>query len=186
MIFETNRLVLRAWRLSDADDLFAYAGGPNVGPLACWKPHADREESLRTIRFLMDDPLSWAIGLKATGRVIGQLRLVPDEHRGVFSSRKSAWLISYALSEAYWNQGLMTEAVSRAVRYAFEELHAEVLTAFHLPENVGSQRVLEKCGFRYETTLPGTLRGPDGQPADAVCHAIWRPHERSDAHEPAD
>ena len=99
---------------------------------------------------------------------------------GVFSARNSAKLISYALSEAYWYQGLMTEAVARAVRYAFEDLRAEVLTAFHLPENIGSRRVLEKCGFQYETTIPSALPGPDGLPADSVCHAIWHPNERSD------
>ena len=42
---ETNRLILREWQLTDADDLYAYAHNPNVGTMAGWKPHSSKEES---------------------------------------------------------------------------------------------------------------------------------------------
>ena len=145
---ETKRLLLRDWRLSDADDLYIYASNPHIASLACWRAHTSREDSLNATRYFIDNPLSLALELKETGRVIGQLRIDPDRNRGLFSARESAKLLSYALSESYWNRGLMTEAVARAVQYTFEELQTEVLTAFHLPENISSQRVLEKCGFQ--------------------------------------
>ena len=42
---ETERLILRPWRLEDAADMYAYAKNPNVGPNAGWKPHESVEES---------------------------------------------------------------------------------------------------------------------------------------------
>ena len=42
---ETERLLLRPWRLEDAADMYAYAKNPNVGPNAGWKPHESVEES---------------------------------------------------------------------------------------------------------------------------------------------
>ena len=64
---ETKRLLLREWRPSDANNLFAYAGNPHVVFLARWKPHASREESLNLTRYFMDNPQCFAISLMETG-----------------------------------------------------------------------------------------------------------------------
>ena len=39
MIFETERLILRPWAESDAQDLYRLARDPAVGPIAGWPPH---------------------------------------------------------------------------------------------------------------------------------------------------
>lgn len=39
MILETERLILRRWEESDAEDLYKYASNPDVGPIAGWPPH---------------------------------------------------------------------------------------------------------------------------------------------------
>ena len=35
----TERLILRRWEDSDAEDLYKYAKDPDVGPIAGWPPH---------------------------------------------------------------------------------------------------------------------------------------------------
>lgn len=47
MIIETERLILRPWRESDAEALFRYASDPDVGPVAGWPPHTSVENSLQ-------------------------------------------------------------------------------------------------------------------------------------------
>ena len=47
----------------------------------------------------------------------------------------------------------MTEAVKRIVEYFFDELKVNLLSAFHIPDNDKSLKVLEKCEFEYETTI---------------------------------
>lgn len=45
MIFETERLILRPWQESDADDLYRYASDPQVGPITGWPVHTSVENS---------------------------------------------------------------------------------------------------------------------------------------------
>ena len=167
---ETERLILRGWRLDDLDDLYEYAKNPIEG----WEAHASKEESLRALKDFIENNDTWAIELKENEKIIGQLRLYPDENRGQFSARNSAMLINYRLSEAYWGKGYMTEAVKRVVQYAFDEMHIELLTAWHVPINIRSRRVLEKCGFQYEGTIPQGYKRYDGQVFDSVIHSILR------------
>ena len=115
---------------------------------------------------------TWAVSLKENGKVVGQLRIYPDENRRVYSKRNCAKLISYALSEAYWGKGLMTEAVKCAIQYAFDVLDAELLSVFHFPHNTRTKRVIEKCGFQYETTIEQGYQCYDGQVFDSICYAI--------------
>ena len=43
--FETQRLILRPWRIEDLEDFNHYCQDPEVGPNAGWKPHESLEES---------------------------------------------------------------------------------------------------------------------------------------------
>ena len=70
-IMETVRILLRAWRESDAYTLYKYASDPQVGPRAGWPPHKSVEESLEIIRTIFNNDHTWAIELKETGEVIG-------------------------------------------------------------------------------------------------------------------
>ena len=56
MILETERLILRPWCESDADDLYTYASDPEVGPPAWWPPHTSVENSREIIRTVLSKP----------------------------------------------------------------------------------------------------------------------------------
>lgn len=164
-VLETERLILRNWKTDDVNDLFEYAKNPNIALMAGWKTHENIEESLHTLQAFREADDIWAIECKEDQKVIGQLRLSADNNRGKFSINNAAKYISYALSEIYWGKGYMTEAVNRVVQYAFEELKCEVLTAFYYPENIRSKRVIEKCGFQYETTIQSE--------SNSWTHCVW-------------
>ncbi|MDE5994700.1 MAG: GNAT family N-acetyltransferase [Oscillospiraceae bacterium] len=108
--------------------------------------------------------------MKENQKVIGHLKIYPDENRGKYLAK----YISYALSADYWGKGYMTEAVKRIIGYAFEEMEIDLLTAFHYPHNTRSKRVIEKCGFKYETTIKQGQTIYDGQVFDTVCYSILR------------
>ena len=42
---ETERLILRRWKDSDAEDLYKYARDLDVGPIAGWPAHQSVDES---------------------------------------------------------------------------------------------------------------------------------------------
>lgn len=50
-MLETERLILRPWEESDAEDLYRYASDPDVGPIAGWPPHQSIDESRYVIKF---------------------------------------------------------------------------------------------------------------------------------------
>lgn len=67
MVIETERLILRPWRETDAGALFKYASDPDVGPIAGWEPHVSDENSLEIIRTVFSAPETYAAVLKETG-----------------------------------------------------------------------------------------------------------------------
>ena len=73
MILETNRLILRPWCESDADDLYTYASDPEVGPPAGWPPHTSVENSREIIRTVLSAPETYAVCLKENGKPIGSI-----------------------------------------------------------------------------------------------------------------
>lgn len=169
-ILETDRLILRGWQPEDLDDLYEYAKNRDAGVMQGWEPHSDRDVSLGVLNDFIESNEVWAIVLKESQKVIGHLKIYPDENRGKYLAK----YISYALSADYWGKGYMPEAVKRIIRYAFEEMEIDLLTAFHYPHNTRSKRVIEKCGFKYETTIRQGQTIYDGQVFDTVCYSIFR------------
>ncbi|MCB9748844.1 MAG: GNAT family N-acetyltransferase [Myxococcales bacterium] len=58
--------------------------------------------------------------------------------------------IGYQLDEPWWRQGIGTRAGEFLVWYGFARLGAYRLNADCLASNLGSARILERCGFRRE------------------------------------
>lgn len=83
-------------------------------------------------------------GIYLEDRLIGKMRL----SNIVYGSLKSC-SIGYALHKDYLNKSLMTEAVKVAVNYCFKDLGLHRVEATTLKENVASQKVLDKAGFKY-------------------------------------
>jgi len=65
--------------------------------------------------------------------------------------------LGYWLAEQYWGKGIMTKAVQRMVIYGFKYFELNRIYARPFGNNIGSQRVLEKSGFKLEARLSKTL-----------------------------
>ena len=50
---ETERLILRRWRIEDAPSMYELAKDPDVGPIAGWPPHKNVEESRSVIETVL-------------------------------------------------------------------------------------------------------------------------------------
>ncbi|MDR1590641.1 MAG: GNAT family N-acetyltransferase [Puniceicoccales bacterium] len=70
----------------------------------------------------------------------------------IFPEHEKAEL-HYWFGKEYWGQGYGTETARRIVRYAFEDLKLNRLEVNHMIRNIRSQRVIEKCGFKFEGML---------------------------------
>jgi RimJ/RimL family protein N-acetyltransferase len=160
---ETERLILRGWQMSNANDLFEFGRSESV-TRAGWKPLGSISESRKCIQGMMDSADSWAITRKESGKVIGWMILGDI---GRYDRYKE---IEFIVSEKYQNQGFATEAVRGVLKYAFETLDLLVVAVCHYPGNVQSKRVIEKCGFTYE----GTLRKYSRNLSDSVRYSMLK------------
>ena len=144
---ETERILLRPWRDSDAEVLYKWASDPDVGPRAGWAPHQSVEESLEIIRTVFNDALhTWAIELKETGQPIGAMGYGPSCECDL-PARDGEPLIGYWVAKPYWNKGICTEALCLMLDHIRKTTDIKSLISGHFVENPASGRVMEKCGF---------------------------------------
>jgi putative acetyltransferase len=163
------RLVLREITEHDADDIFEYSSSLNVGPNAGWKPHESREETLDVMKSIfLDQEGIWGIVLRESGKLIGSIGLVKDPKRENEKTR----MLGYALSDRHWGKGFMTQAVNAVLKYGFDELKLDLISAYCYPFNQRSKNVLKKCGFSYEGILKLAERIYDDSVYDNECYAL--------------
>ena len=153
MTLQTERLILRPWQDSDADDLYFYAKDPDVGPIAGWPPHHSAEESLNVIRKVLSGTEAYALCLKENGRAIGAIELKLKGHTDV-TDRDDECELGYWLGKPFWGRGLIPEAARSLLRRAFQDLDMERVWCGYYDGNEKSKRVQEKLGFRYQWTTP--------------------------------
>lgn len=90
----------------------------------------------------------WGVVLKSENKLLGRCGIIKQEIEGETMEE-----ISYLIDREYWNKGYVTEAAKAVVEVAREKYRLKKLIALILPENVGSIRVAEKCGFELERML---------------------------------
>ncbi len=168
---ETERLLLRDWRIDDVDDLYEYAKNPNVGPHGGWKPHESKVESLEIMQSLFLEKYDcWAIVYKESGKVIGSIGYENDVRRPGINCKE----LGYALDEGHWGRGIMTEAAGAVIRFAFDTMELDMVSVYRSPLNRRSGRVIEKNDFHYEGTLRNAYRTYDGSVRDVACYSITK------------
>ncbi|MBR3020028.1 MAG: GNAT family N-acetyltransferase [Clostridia bacterium] len=148
-MLETERLILRRWKDSDAESLYEYAKDPDVGPIAGWPAHQSVEESRRVIRDVLTGKEAYAVCLKTGGRAIGAIELKLNGHTDM-TEREDECELGYWLGKPFWGQGMMPEAVREMLRHAFEDIGMNKVWAGYYEGNSKSKRVQEKAGFRYQ------------------------------------
>jgi ribosomal-protein-alanine N-acetyltransferase len=156
---DTPRLLLRALRKDDLQDLYEYASDPEIDRYTPWT----RYQSLDEARADLDDFIAeyerdgmgaWGIEHKADRKLIGIGTFSPP-HR---HHRRCE--MGYTIARPYWGQGYASEAARAMVVFGFERMNLARIEAVCLPDNIASGRVVQKIGMHYE----GLLRG----------YQIWR------------
>ncbi|MGZ3751008.1 MAG: GNAT family N-acetyltransferase [Mucilaginibacter sp.] len=141
---------IRGWKLGDEVSLQKHADNPKIA--SCLMDRFPAPYTLQAavawVNSLVDqDPLiNFAIAVN--DEVVGGIGLEPRQD--VY--RKTA-ILGYWLSEGLWGKGVMPEAVSLLVDYAFTHLDFIRIQASVYSKNPASMRVLEKAGFIKEGVM---------------------------------
>ncbi len=173
MVLETERLILRSWEESDAEELYKYASDERVGPIAGWMPHTSVENSREIIRDVLSKPETYAVVLKATGKPVGSAGIMLGG-AGMADMKENEAEIGYWIGVPYWGQGLIPEAVRELQRRCFQDLGLESIWCAYFDGNEKSRRVQEKCGFIYHHTERDKLWKLTGDIHTEHCTCITR------------
>ena len=145
----TERLILRKLEYSDKKSIFSYAKNPEVAKHVLWDAHQNEFDSLEFLNtvygaYNKNKAAPWGIQFKENTNIIGTAGFVQWD-----KENKEAE-IGYALSQEYWNKGLITEAVNAIIKFGFHQMKLEKITSRCKPENIASYKVLEKCGLNFD------------------------------------
>lgn len=147
---ETERLRLREFRAEDHDDVHAYASDAKVARFMDWGPNTPEitaeflGRQLKSQETWPRPDVSLAMELKATGAMIGSIRLWL-----VDATNRTAEM-GYSLGRPYWRQGLATEAATAMLDAGFAAMNLHRVVATCNVRNRGSWGVMRKLGMRRE------------------------------------
>ena len=152
IMLETKRLILRKAEVADADDLLEINHDEVVLKYNCISPMT-KEEMIENIQ-KDETNHRLAIELKEIHKIIGNIDIERDSLRyGVRCS-----MISYELNTLYTGKGYMSEAIKEVLRYLFDDVKVDLVSARVFTPNEKSNRLLQKLGFTLEGTLKHAVK----------------------------
>lgn len=166
---------LRPWSIHDLDNLVKHANNPNIAQyLTDAFPHPYTPENGRAfIAFATQDHPTRIFAIDVDGQAVGGIGIHPQSD----IQRKNAEL-GYWLSESFWGQGIMSQAIQQAVDFAFKTYDIDRIFARPFGTNIASQRVLEKNNFTFEGKFEKTLF-KNGEFIDELFYSIRRENNKA-------
>jgi ribosomal-protein-alanine N-acetyltransferase len=149
---KTKRLIIRPLCFDDVEDIFAM----RKDPIMCTYTDSIPDEFIEDTIKYMDKVITghneekweiYSILKKDDLKVIGTVSLWN------FSDDKKVCEIGFGINTIYQGNGYMKESLEKIVEYAFTELKLEHLEAYTHVKNTPSRKLLESCGFIFESTI---------------------------------
>ena len=111
------------------------------------------------------DPIH-IFAIEVEGKAVGGIGIHPQSD----IMKKNAEL-GYWLGEPYWGKGIITRAIRQMVDFAFKTYDITRVYARPYGTNIGSQKVLEKNGFKLEARIEKNIF-KNGEFLDELIYAI--------------
>jgi len=146
-VIQLKNAILRPWQSDDATALVKHANNPRIAAnLRDGFPYPySLADAKKWLNMLGDNKEDVILAIEIHGESSGGIGL-----HGLKDVYRYNGEIGYWLSEKHWGKGIMSDAVSAMVEYAFTRMPLLRLFACIYENNPSSMRVLEKNGFRHE------------------------------------
>lgn len=148
---KTERLNLIEIKQSHLGDYYKLFSDERVTRYYNIIPFSEKQEAQKYIdwftnRFKEKQGIRWGIALKGKENIIGTLGFnnFQKNHRAN---------LGYDLQFDFWNKGIITEALTEVIKFGFDKLEINRIEAEVMQENIASEKVLSKLGFKKEGIL---------------------------------
>jgi len=166
-IIETERLRLRKFTDSDIPDMLQnWIADPAVQSRYGEPTYTDAL-AVKDLLANWAGQYRWAIVWKKTNENVGQVSFCR-----LYEADRTAE-VEYCIGRAFWNRGIVSEALTAFISYIFAHTPVQTLEAFHQIQNPASGRVLQKAGMM---AVENILRfaEQDKPPEGAICYVITK------------
>jgi len=183
---ETKRLLLRPFRESDAADVLEYLSGPLPHCFVGLKLNNLDEVRAEVVKRSSETEYCFAIVLKETGRVIGEIDALPSNYEPpMLYSRETTrpppdtFTPCLILNAAHQGSGYAYEATYAFFDYLFTQKGARRIYTYVDDYNVRSRHLCEKMGLRREglfREFVSFVNDAEGKPVyeDTIQYAILK------------
>ena len=147
IIIETNRLLLRTFTEDDAALIYELNLDPDVirythDPIKDLAHASEILEKVIIPQYALYNHGRWAVHVKSTLEFLGWCGL---KYRAELNEID----LGYRFKKEGWGKGYATEAAYASIQYGFEKIGLQRIVARAEIDNIGSWKVLEKCGMTY-------------------------------------
>jgi ribosomal-protein-alanine N-acetyltransferase len=125
-------------------------------PVIPLEQESDTEKVISMLagRYQQNEGIRWGIRLKQSGELVGTIGF------NSFVQNEKATVV-FMLHPAHWRKGLITEALSEVLQYAFAVLNAATIEAEVIPGNTASEKLLEKNSFSFTKLIQNGMQWGD-------------------------
>jgi ribosomal-protein-alanine N-acetyltransferase len=141
---------LRPWQLEDATNLVNAANNPNIAVFMTNQfphPYTDAD-AIQFIEMASSRKPCSIFAITVKGKAVGGIGLHPQADLHCKNMELGYWL-----AETYWGKGIVSEAVQQMVSYGFNNFDINRIFARPFGNNIASQKVLKKAGFKLEAFM---------------------------------
>ncbi|WP_406242535.1 GNAT family N-acetyltransferase [Tissierella carlieri] len=168
---ETNRLILREFIEADIQGVYQYASDPDVSKYEPWGPNSLKQTE-EFVRICIEyqhqkDRVDFELAVieKSSNKLIGACGIhISDK------GNREGW-IGYVINKLYWRKGYGTEIAEKLLDIGFNEFKLHRIYATCHPNNLGSEKVLQKIGMKKEGCLRKNMWCKDSW-RDSLLYAI--------------
>ncbi|KAL9440397.1 hypothetical protein AB3S75_019124 [Citrus x aurantiifolia] len=151
---DLSSISLRPFDLSDVEDSMLWASDDQVTRFCTW----ESEDGINFFKNKVINNHPWFKAICLGNKPIGAILVTPNSG----DCNKCRAILGYVVASKYWGKGIATRAVKMVTSIIFDEWpHLQRLEATVDVDNLASQKVLQKAGFKREGVLRKyiTLKG---------------------------
>jgi [ribosomal protein S5]-alanine N-acetyltransferase len=159
------KIEIRNQRISDARRFFEILNNPNFKYFSvCPKDIEAEKVALKQIQEKRKKKTDYNYTIICDGVIVGGCGIKINQRKKFIGE------IGYFLDEKYWGRGITAKAVKLLEKKAFSEMKLSRIEILMNPENINSEKVAIKCGYKKEGLMKGAISSR-GKIYDAYMYA---------------